>query len=272
MNFFTCPVCKERFSQVGRSLICPNRHCSDLSKRGYVNLLRPSKSGGARHGDDKLMVEARKSFLNAGFYAPLLTAVCDTVRAETGISAVLDAGCGEGYYTQGLRETLTKANPDVRVYGIDVSRDAIHAASLRDRELRLAVASIFDLPIADGSIDILINLFAPYDSAEFSRVLRSHGLLIRVFPAERHLWELKSVVYDTPYENEIDTFLLDGFTLISKTPLAFPLHLDRAEYIDTLFKMTPYYYKTGREGQARLAALPSLDTHAEFYLAVYRRC
>ena len=133
------------------------------------------------------------------------------------------------------------------------------------------MASIFDLPVPNESIDILVNLFAPYDAGEFSRVLKQNGVLFRVFPKERHLWELKCKVYDTPYENEIDTLELDGFTLSEKTDITFPLHLDKQEYIDTLFKMTPYYYKTSREGQAKLRALSSLETHAEFLLAIYTR-
>ena len=185
MNLFTCPICKERFEKSGNSLVCPNKHCFDLSKRGYVNLLRPSKSGSVRHRDDKLMVESRKSFLNAGFYAPLSNAITDIVRQNAPTNAtILDAGCGEGYYTVNIKNALqTEA-----VYGIDVSRDAIHAASLRDKSLRLAVASIFDLPVPSESIDVLINLFAPYDGKEFSRVLKKDALLVRAFPAERHIW------------------------------------------------------------------------------------
>ncbi len=270
MNAFICPICKEPLEKTGNSLLCPNHHCFDLSKRGYVNLLRPSKSGGARHGDDKLMVEARKRFLNDGFYEPLLRALTDAAREiRHPVRTVLDAGCGEGYYTVGIKEAL--AHPALRVVGIDVSKDAIHAASLRDRSLQLAVASIFDLPVANESVDLLVNLFAPYDAAEFTRVMKKNGTLIRVFPAERHLWELKTAVYDVPYENEIDTFELDGFTTEKKTLLNFPVEPKNAEQIDALFKMTPYYYKTSREGQARLAALPSLATHAEFYLIVYKK-
>ncbi len=268
MNFFTCPICKKRFEKHANSLICENKHCFDLSKRGYVNLLRPSKSGSIRHGDDKLMVESRKNFLNAGFYTPLCEAITDIVRKHKKEDlTVLDAGCGEGYYTAEIK----KAAESDRVYGIDVSRDAIHAASLRDRSLRLAVASIFDLPVENDSIDLMLNLFAPYDGEEFARVLKKDALLIRAFPAERHLWELKCAVYDTPYENEIDTLALSGFEMIDKTRIAFPLALSDNVQIDALFKMTPYYYKTSREGQARLASLEALQTHAEFYLVTYKK-
>ncbi len=267
--FFICPICKKPLEKSGNSLICENRHCFDLSKRGYVNLLRPSKSASVRHGDDKQMVESRKNFLNAGFYAPLCHAVTELLCAhKTENMTILDAGCGEGYYTEAVKQ----AAQTKKVIGIDVSRDAIHAASLRDKSLHLAVASIFDLPVADESCDILINLFAPYDSAEFSRVLKKDGILIRAFPAEQHLWELKCAVYDTPYENEIDTLSLDGFSLLQKETVAFPLRLTEQAMIDALFKMTPYYYKTSREGQARLAALPFLETRAAFYLVAYKKC
>lgn len=270
MQFFTCPVCKKRFTQKDRSLVCENGHCFDLSKKGYVNLLRPSKAGGIRHGDDKLMVAARTAFLGAGFYDVLRDAVTDVVWAYTNDKPmILDAGCGEGFYTSYIREALAQKN--ACVYGIDVSKDAVHAASVRDRSLRLAVASIFDIPVENESVDMMVNLFAPYDAAEFSRVLKEKGILVRVFPRERHLWELKEAVYDVPYENEIDTLALDGFELIGKKNITFPLDLDKQEYIDTLFKMTPYYYKTSREGQARLRALDRLQTHAEFLLAVYQK-
>lgn len=268
MNFFICPICKERFEVRGNSLVCPSNHCFDLSKRGYVNLLRPSKSGAIRHGDDKLMVESRKDFLNQGFYAPLSDAITEILCQHAGEKAtVLDAGCGEGYYTVNVKRALSTD----AVYGVDVSRDAIHAASLRDKSLHLAVASIFDLPVPSQSIDVLINLFAPYDDAEFSRVLKENGLLVRAFPAERHLWELKCAVYDTPYENEIDTLALDGFEILTEKSITFPLDLQKQSEIDALFKMTPYYYKTSREGQARLAALHTLQTHAAFYLVIYQK-
>ncbi len=268
MTDLICPICKKPFSEQGNSLVCPSNHCFDRAKRGYVNLLRPSRSSSVRHGDDKQMVEARKNFLDKGYYAPLKDAVCCIVKAHKSADmTILDAGCGEGYYTSAAK----KAGETARVIGIDVSRDAIHAASLRDKSLFLAVASIFDLPVADQSIDLLINLFAPYDAAEFSRVLKKDGILIRAFPAEKHLWELKCAVYDTPYENEIDTLELAGFSLLENTPIAFPLALTESADIDALFKMTPYYYKTSREGQGRLKALKTLETGAKFYLLAYKK-
>ena len=219
-----------------------------------------------------MMVAARTAFLNAGYYNPLRDAVTElAVRHAKDGCVVLDAGCGEGFYTAFLRAALENAGISVSVYGIDVSRDALIACSARDSGIGLAAASISDIPAENGSVDILLNLFAPYDAAEFARVLKPGGALIRVFPGKRHLWELKAAVYTTPYENVIDTLELDSFSLLSRADLRFPLTRMGKEQIETLFKMTPYYYKTSREGQARLAALQTLRTNAEFIVAEYRK-
>ena len=66
MNFFICPLCREHFAVQEHSLVCPNCHTYDLARKGYVNLLRPGKSGACRHGDDKRMVAARSAVLDAG--------------------------------------------------------------------------------------------------------------------------------------------------------------------------------------------------------------
>ena len=44
----------------------------------------------------------------------------------------------------------------------------------------------------------------------------------------------------------------------------------RVKSVNALFSMTPYYYRTGREQQERLAALGDIKTKADFELLVYR--
>lgn len=272
MNFFLCPICKKHFNRREHSLVCPDGHCFDIAKQGYVNLLRNRSASARRHGDDKMMVASRTSFLNAGFYNPLRDTVAElALRHAKNGCVILDAGCGEGFYTSFIRKSIEDAGVNVSVYGIDVSRDAIIASAARDKEIGLAVASTSDIPAENGSVDILLNLFAPYDAAEFARVLKPNGILIRAFPGERHLWELKEAIYDTPYKNVIDTLELPDFTLCSQNDLRFSIKLTASEQIEALFKMTPYYYKTSREGQAKLAALQTLHTNAEFIVAEYRK-
>ena len=98
MSCFICPVCKEQLNIADRSYACANGHTFDISKDGYVNLLMSQQSSAKRHGDDKLMVRARRDFLKKGFYEPLQKALCDVVSDNlTSESVIADVGCGEGY-------------------------------------------------------------------------------------------------------------------------------------------------------------------------------
>ena len=90
-------------------------------------------------------------------------------------------------------------------------------------------------------------------------------------PAERHLFGLKSVLYDIPYLNEVESDELPGFELISREKIAYDLTLDTSEKINALFMMTPYAYRTPASGRARLTELTSLTTEIEFYLFTYKK-
>ena len=68
MISFICPVCKNELSEEEKLYRCENGHCFDKSKFGYVNLLQSQKSSAKRHGDDRLMVRARRDFLDSGYY------------------------------------------------------------------------------------------------------------------------------------------------------------------------------------------------------------
>ena len=176
MPELTCPVCGGALHREERSLRCGAGHCYDLARQGYVNLLRTNRSKDKRHGDDKRMVAARTAFLDAGYYAPLRDAIAAAATEYTsGDAGVLDAGCGEGYYTAHVLHTLQAQGASPSVCGVDISRDALICAHRRAPELTLAVASIAHLPVADASCDLVLNVFAPHDAAEFARVLRPQG-------------------------------------------------------------------------------------------------
>lgn len=73
------------------------------------------------------------------------------------------------------------------------------------------MASSYRLPMAAGSADLIINCFSPMAAEEFRRVLRSGGGLLYVVPSERHLWELKEILYHRPYINEVKQVPYEGF-------------------------------------------------------------
>ena len=95
--------------------------------------------------------------------------------------------------------------------------------------------------------------------------------MIMAIPAEEHLWQLKEAVYDTPYRNEVKPYDLEGFEHIGVQHISYSISLDSGEDIQSLFSMTPYYYKTGRREQERLSELSSLETKVDFQLLTYRR-
>ncbi len=264
---FICPVCRKNLNDLGNLFKCNNGHCFDKSKFGYVNLLQSQKSSAKRHGDDRLMVRARRDFLNAGYYGFLLDAVCEICDEHfTDKSVILDAGCGECWYSSGIKQ---KHGFDF--IGVDISKDALEFASKRKSGIKTAVASLFDLPFAEGSFDGLLNIFSPEADSEFHRVLKTGGIMIRVIPLERHLYDLKAVIYDKPYENEVPDSAVDGFEMIKSVQRKARIQLRNNEDIQNLFRMTPYYYKTGKEDQQKINSLESFETQAEFEIRIYKR-
>lgn len=264
-----CPVCSLPLNLQDKSYRCEKGHCFDRAKSGYVNLLPPAP-GGKRHGDDKLMVKARTDFLDKGYYDPLSNAIAEQVTNHDGKHLhIVDAGCGEGKYTVDILNRLTAHGKTADIVGIDISKEALICAARRSKELTLCVASTAHMPLAGGCADVVLNIFSPMMAEEFSRVLNRDGILICAVPLEKHLWELKQLIYDTPYENPAPGTELPGFKLLSRQDLRYEIELNSGEEIASLFKMTPYYYKTGAADQQKAEQAEYLKTTVEFGILVY---
>lgn len=268
-SLFRCPICSEMLERVERTYICLKRHCYDVAKEGYVNLLPANKKHAKDPGDDKEMAAARTRFLDGGHYAPLRDALCRLIT-ERKPEVLLDSGCGEGYYTEGICKALWENDPGVRAAGVDLSRSALKKASRRARNAEFAVASVYHLPVESDTVDVLLNCFSPLALEEFRRVLHAGGTYLYVVPGAKHLWELKQVLYDEPYENAEEETTYDGFVHEAVIPVEFTMNLD-APALQDLFRMTPYYWKTPKSGSERLATLERLDVTASFRVHVFRR-
>jgi len=218
------------------------------------------------------MVTARRDFLDRGYFLPVREAVLAAAlpRLPDG-SVVLDVGCGEGWYTAGLAEALERRGVRAELYGVDISRDALKMAAARRKDLRLAAASAARLPLEDGAADLMLNLFSPLEAAEYRRVLRAGGVLLRAVPLERHLWSLKAAVYDRPYENDVPDPALEGFVLKESRDIETVIRLETQEDVRNLFRMTPYWYKTGAADQAKLERIERLDTELAVRLLTYEK-
>jgi len=267
---FICPKCKKKLDTLCSSAVCAEGHSYDRARGGYYNLLL-SNSGGT-HGDNKDMVLARRAFLGEGYYGPLAEKIAATALSFTESTPILlDAGCGEGYYTDFVERALFERDGDSRVCAFDISKDAVREAAKKNDRLSLVVAGSYHMPIADGSVDAVLNTFSPLALEETRRVLRQYGIFFMAIPGEDHLFELKAAIYDTPYRNVVEDTALDGFRLLSDTPVRYTMQLNRRESIRSLFMMTPYAYRTKRENAERVLALSNLDCTADFRVLVYQK-
>ena len=271
-GLFVCPLCGGALERQGGSYLCPNGHCHDVAKEGYTYLLPVNRRHSKAPGDDKAMTAARHAFLEKGYYAPLREKLCQLAVELTGDApAVLDNGCGEGYYTSGIRQALAVAGKLPKMAGIDISRSILRLAAKREKYVELAVASCFHLPFADEAADILLDCFSPLAIDEFRRVLKPGGHFLYVVPGAKHLWELKQVLYDRPYPNEEKETPYEGFSYEAIIPVDFTLHLTSPADIRALFQMTPYCWKTPRAGVERMEQLETLNCQASFHIHVFQK-
>ena len=86
---------------------------------------------------------------------------------------------------------------------------------------------------------------------------------------ENHLFELKAAIYDNPYKNPPLELQKTGFTLCSTKEVKYKITLESNEDILSLFKMTPYYYKTSKSDQEKLNDINSLAVSLEFLITEY---
>ena len=269
-SLFCCPVCGGVLVREEGRYCCQQGHSFDIAREGYVNLLPANQQHSKTPGDDKEMAAARTRFLEGGWYTPLREALC-TLAAELASDApsLLDAGCGEGWYTQALAEVA--AAKGGRLAGIDLSKPAVKKAARRCPAGEFAVGTLYHLPAADSSVDLLVNCFSPLAAGEFARVVKPRGKFLYVVPGPRHLWELKEIVYDRPYENGERWEEYPGFRYLKVVPVETRFTLRDSRAIQDLFGMTPYYWKSPKSGAERLAGLDRLTVTGQFRIHVMER-
>ena len=270
MSGFICPICREQLKHEEKNMKCSRGHCYDISRSGYTNLLMSQKSG--NHGDDKIMVHARRDFLEKGYYNSLRDRISDTVKKYSFDGCtILDAGCGECFYTSDICSKLNAEGISAEILAIDISKNALACAKKRGAGISRAVASIFHIPVNDASCDIVVNVFAPFCRSEFLRILKKSGIYIQIIPLEEHLWELKQVVYDNPYKNIVHDYVIEGFELVKSSEIRKKITIESNDDIKNLFMMTPYYYKTSEKDFHKLDSISSMNVSTEFAVLAFRK-
>lgn len=239
-QFFACPHCQLplRFAQT--SLVCDKRHTFDLAKQGYVNLAPQVKQSSTYH---KSTFDNRQTFLENGYYDHLYQAIQDLVLAEK-VGSILDIGCGEGFYSRRLSQVM-----DGEILAFDLSKESILLAAKADKSkaVKWFVGDLTRLPIQEGVVEGILDIFSPAHYQEFDRVLKKGGLVIKLVPGPNHLKELRHLAQDqlrkAHYDNQdiVDHFYahMSAVTerLVSRILPLSPAHAK------VLADMTPLFFQ-----------------------------
>lgn len=297
-----CPICRSPLSSRQRTWVCDKQHTFDMAKQGYVNLLPVQLKKSKAPGDSKMMLQARQRFLASGAYEPLVNAIasalqntpeivalnpqsaentveptqqfdaaCASESKPQGIS-LFEAGCGEGYYTRELAKRLPAC--DI-ITGNDISKDAVLLAAKQGRQLitdstilksQFVVGNSFALPVADNSVDIVLQIFAPAADEELFRILAPQGVLIEVQPNTQHLQELKAKLF-AHAEPHLPKMKSIGKT-VHQTFCQYTLPLS-PELTEDLILMTPLAFSSIQEKKSQ-AITTLTEVTVDFCITLYQ--
>jgi len=227
-----CPVrdCHMALARQERRLFCPSGHSFDVARSGYVNLLQPRDRRSKQPGDTAAAVAARRRLHDRGVTGELLEAVARILGA-TPNDAVLDAGCGDGFYVGTLARRI-----GFDAHGVDISIPAVRSAAQRYSECEWIVANADRfVPYASSSFSIVLSITARMNAGEFRRVLRDDGRLLVAIPAPEDFIELRGAGRDR-VDRTVETFAPE-FTLIDRRSVATTADLDANAVQDVLLSI-----------------------------------
>ncbi|MFG3256533.1 putative RNA methyltransferase [Streptomyces sp. NPDC048172] len=271
-SVLTCPLCGEPFRPAEGALRCARRHSFDLARQGHVTLL----PGGTRapRADTAPMVASRAAFLESGHYAPLAHALAERAAAlPTGRDVVLDAGTGTGHYLARILDAL----PGTVGLGMDASPYALRRAARAHPRLGAVGWDVWrPLPVRTGSVDLVVNVFAPRNAPEFRRVLRPDGALLVVTPTGRHLAELRRdlglLSVESGKAGRLRASLAGGFQEVDTFRREFTLDLADDDVVDLVAMGPNAHHVAGLPERVRgLARTPhgTYRTTASFRVSVF---
>ena len=257
LDALICPVCGRKLEPAEGGFRCGAGHTVNANRKGYLYMLkRPfdtSAYGAA-------LFDARRRVFAAGAYADVLAAVEGML--PSGALKLLDAGCGEGYYLSGLLEGCEERTGA----GIDISRDAIERATEQPCEALWIVGDVHAMPFRRAAFDVLLDVLTPANYAEFARVLHPDGLLVKVWPGQEYLRELRAARGMALYaDDEVGPYLREHCEVMreERVHTAFPL---TPELWRDFVYMTPLNQDLTETDKEALAAKPqermTIDLHA----------
>lgn len=266
MHKLACPKCHKPIIQMGNSYKCDSGHCYDIAKSKYLNLLLNPDKATNNPGDSKESLVARKAYLTKGYYDIILNNVIACIKKyrKTDKLNILDLGCGEGYYTAGLKKAFHNDN----IYGLDISKEAINMATKYTKDVYWLVGNSKNLPIIDHSLDFITALFTVVNQNELKRVLKPGGYVIHVTANPNHLIEIKHLIYDE-IKIKSDKYIRLDLKKIESYDLIHHIKINNREDSLNLLKMTPHYYHIKKERRNVLNTLQRLDITIDIKITIY---
>ncbi|QDK69929.1 putative RNA methyltransferase [Lactococcus protaetiae] len=177
VEFLRCPLCHTPFQVETYALRCENKHTYNINKKGFINFLQTKAD--TEHYTRK-MFEPRRRLIRSGMYSSVLT----EIKKHFVSGNLLDVGTGEGSFLEFLDNDGAK-------FGFDIAKDGIEMATELETDSFLSLADLTNLPFADRSLSVILNIFTPSNYAEFHRVLSKNGRVIKVVPEQFYLQELR---------------------------------------------------------------------------------
>lgn len=253
-TIFACPICKSSMKVMDfKSLICSNHHTFDFAKQGYLNLTTHTVNTKYSKG----LFEARRKLITEGaFYNPLSYEIAKIINEHLvktkEIISILDTGCGEGSHLSNIcdivRSDYFKSADGV---GIDISKEGIMVASKYYSNKIWAVADLANTPFKNKQFDVILNILSPSNYAEFDRLLKSDGIVIKIVPQSSYLKELREHLFNKPekqnYSNSetVERFK-ESFQFVESSRLSYTMNLNKSS-IEWLVQMTPLTWSTTEE-------------------------
>lgn len=269
-----CPIDKLELLKNGRSYQCTNGHCFDIAKQGYLNLLPVQHKKSKEPGDSKAMVQARRDFFDGDFYKPIADFLSELVfknLTDNKELCIFDAGCGEGYYLDHIINAAKKLDRDQNIsfVGLDISKPAIIAASKKNQQASWLVGTNSQPPFLKQSIDLVFCVFGFHRFSGFKSVLKPGAKVILVEPGEKHLQELRAIIYSEPANEKSIKHSHDDFKLINTQTLEFNIELDSKQQISNLLTMTPHLFRANREGKASIETMDELSLTTDIIFKLF---
>ena len=179
---------------------------------------------------------------------------------------LLDAGCGEGYYLN----TLLSAHPDWQGAGVDISREAIERATDWPCEALWCVADLGSLPFLDDSFTAVLDVLTPANYDEFRRVLSPDGMLVKVYPGQDYLREIRAARGMSAYEEgQVDAYLREKAQLVKAVRVHETLPVSPELWGDFV-RMTPLNHDLSAAEKDALAQKADAHVTVDLHVALCR--